>query len=110
MLKDKTIQEDGGDHLKEKGQKKEINKQLILKALTDPEFRKRLEEGSKTKVGLVKIPELRLLELTDVNVREIRLVLAIVNSIDIQIGATADELLCANNDRIPGDFPRELTA
>lgn len=73
-------------------EKRNANRKLILKALTDPEFRKALEENPAAVLGVR--------EFTEVNKREVRLILAAVNGIAAQIAATADELLCA-----PGPGP-----
>jgi hypothetical protein len=56
--------------------------------LTDPKFRKLLTEQPGKALGIEK--------LTDVKKSEVRIVLAIVRSIDRQIASLADELLCAN--------------
>lgn len=62
------------------------NREIILKALTDPKFRKALEEDpAKT---------LNMREFTDVNKQEIRLVLAAVRGINTLISAAADQILC----------------
>ena len=63
------------------------NRDFILKALIDPEFRKALEENPG------KALDMR--ELTEINKREVRLILAAVKGINTQIAAAADELLCA---------------
>ena len=63
-------------------------KELILRALTDPKFRKLL--ASEPAVALEKP------KLTPEKLREIAMVLAIVKGIEAQIEALADELLCAN--------------
>lgn len=60
---------------------------FILKALIDPEFRKALEENPGR--------ALNIRELTEINKREVRLILAAVKGINTQIAAAADELLCA---------------
>ncbi len=64
-----------------------MNRKLILKALIDPEFRKALEEEPAAVVKTRKF--------TEINKREVELVLAMVEGIDAQITRTADELLCA---------------
>jgi hypothetical protein len=66
---------------------REVNRELILKALIDPEFRKALE---KKPAAVVKTRK-----FTEINKREVELVLAMVEGIDAQITRTADELLCA---------------
>ena len=63
------------------------NRDFILKALIDPEFRRALEENPGR--------ALNIQELTEINKREVRLVLAAVRDINTQIAAAADELLCA---------------
>ncbi|MGD2248219.1 MAG: hypothetical protein PVF58_07405 [Candidatus Methanofastidiosia archaeon] len=68
-------------------EKNEKNRELILKALVDPEFRKILE--------VEPLRALELEEITEVNKQEVRLILAAVRGINIQITAAADELLCA---------------
>lgn len=68
-------------------EKREANRELILRALIDPDFRRRLEKNPAAVVGVR--------EFSEVNKREIRLVLAAVKGIAAQIAAAADELLCA---------------
>lgn len=63
-------------------------KTLILQALTDPKFRKLLQENPKEALGAKR--------LTADMKKEIQLVLAAVKGINSQISALADELLCAN--------------
>jgi hypothetical protein len=62
-------------------------RELILKALTDPKFRKLLASSPAEALGLKKI--------TPETAKEIKFILATVKGIDTQIGAMADELLCA---------------
>ena len=62
-------------------------RELIIKALTDPKFRKLLAADPAKALGVKKI--------TTEREKEIKLVLATVKGIDVQIGAMADELLCA---------------
>jgi len=69
-------------------QTKKRNRDLIYKALTDPKFRKMLQEKPAEALGVKTIS----LEKK----REIRFVLASVKSIENQISILADELLCAN--------------
>ena len=64
------------------------NRELIYKALTDPKFRKQLHEEPAKALGVK--------ELTAEKKKEIRLVLAALKGIEVQIGSLADELLCAN--------------
>lgn len=66
---------------------KKKQRELILKALTDPKFRKLLASSPAEALGVKKIT----LEMA----REVKLVLASVKGIDAHIGAMADELLCA---------------
>lgn len=63
-------------------------RELILKALTDPKYRKRLETDPAAAMGLRSVSETQR--------REIALVLAAVRGIDRQIGQMADQLLCNN--------------
>jgi hypothetical protein len=69
-------------------EKKEKNKKLVLQALTNPAFRKKLEKKPEAILG-VKV-------LTNENKREIKMVLAKVKNIESLITHLADELLCAN--------------
>lgn len=69
-------------------EKKEANRKLILKALIDPEFRRMLEEKPAA--------ALNMRDFTEVNKQEIRLILAAVKGISLQIAAAGDELLCAS--------------
>jgi len=63
-------------------------KEFILKALTEPKFRKALVEDPAKALSARRItPEME---------REIALVLAAVKGINAQISALADQLLCAN--------------
>ena len=62
-------------------------RELIIKALTDPKFRKLLATNPAQALGVKKV--------TAETAKEIKLVLATVKGIDVQIGAMADELLCA---------------
>lgn len=64
-----------------------LQRELIIKALTDPKFRKLLATEPAQALGLKKI--------NIQQAKEIKLVLATVKGIDTQIGAMADELLCA---------------
>ncbi len=66
---------------------KKRQKELILKALTDPRFRKLL--GSNPVAALGK-------KVTATQLKEIKIVLAAVKGIEAQISHIADELLCAN--------------
>jgi hypothetical protein len=62
-------------------------RELILKALTEPKFRKLLASSPAEALGVKTI--------TAETSREIRVILATVKGIDAHIGAMADELLCA---------------
>lgn len=74
----------------EKGlpQRREKNANLIMRALTDPQFRKKLEENPTSALGVKR--------LSKDNEREIQSVLAIIKCISAQVAAAADELLCAS--------------
>jgi hypothetical protein len=67
--------------------KKKVNKELVLRALTDREFRKLLATDPEKALGK---------SLTPINKQEIALVLAAVKGIESHIGHLADSLLCAN--------------
>lgn len=67
--------------------KRKINRDLVLRALTDSKFRRQLQENPAEVLG--KRP-------SEVNARELQLVLAAVKGIEAQIRGLADELLCAN--------------
>lgn len=69
------------------GRKRKTNRQLIMRALTEPDFRKLLVSSPEQALGK---------ELAAENRAEIRFVLAAVKAIEAQIAALADELLCAN--------------
>lgn len=62
------------------------NRDLILRALTDRKFRKLLEESPQQAIGIAR--------MTDVNKREVSLVLATVRGLEAQIKSVGDELLC----------------
>lgn len=68
-------------------EKREINRKLVLRALTDPKFRELLATEPEKALGI---------EVTDLNRDEIRFILATVNGVEYQISSLADELLCAN--------------
>jgi hypothetical protein len=61
---------------------------LILRALTDPGFRKMLATDPAQALGKKRI--------TVTMKKEIGMILAVAKGIDAQIAAIADELLCAN--------------
>jgi hypothetical protein len=71
-----------------KASSKKINREMVIKALTDPKFRRALTADPAAALGKKR--------LTEVQMKEVRLVLAAVKGIDKQIGSLADELLCAN--------------
>jgi len=62
-------------------------KELILRALTDPAFRKLLATDPKQALGKRITPAVE---------KEVSLILTMVKSIDTQIAGLADHLLCAN--------------
>ena len=64
-----------------------VNKQLVIRALTNPEFRRMLSVDPQKALGVA--------ELSDARRKEISFVLATVKTIDFQIESLADELLCA---------------
>lgn len=67
---------------------KKRQKDLILRALTDPKFRKQLAAEPEKALGIGKLkPEM---------LKDVKMVLAAVKGIDAHIAAIADELLCAN--------------
>jgi hypothetical protein len=61
-------------------------KELILRALTDPKFRRQLGAEPEEALGI---------QLDELNRKEIAMVLAAVKGIEAQIAALADQLLCA---------------
>ncbi len=67
--------------------KKKVNKELVLKALTNREFRKLLAADPEKAMGK---------PLTPVNKQEIAIVLATVKGIESHINHLADSLLCNN--------------
>ena len=75
---------------KKPASRKGVNKKLILKALTEPNFRKLLKENPKKALGIH--------EITVGQEREINLILSMVKGIDSQIASVADNLLCVNGD------------
>lgn len=72
---------------KASSKKKRLNRELVLRALTDPQFRKLLQANPSKAIGKA---------VTSVRQREIDLVLATVKGIEAHIRLVADELLCAN--------------
>jgi hypothetical protein len=73
--------------LEPSAKKKKQNRELLVRALTDPKFRQLLQRDPKQVLG--KAP-------TAVNQREIDLLLATVRAIESHIRNVADELLCLN--------------
>jgi hypothetical protein len=67
---------------------RKTNRKLVVQALTDPKFRKQLKADPAKALGVKKLSEIQL--------KEVDLVLAMVRGIDRQIANLADELLCAN--------------
>lgn len=72
----------------ESSEKKTRNRELIIRALTDPGFREMLTESPER--------ALRLEEISDLNQAELRFIQASIRAIECQVNALADELLCAN--------------
>jgi hypothetical protein len=72
---------------KKSSQFKKKQKELILKALTDPAFRKSLTMEPERALNKKLSPE---------KITEIKMILAVVKGIEDQISHLADELLCAN--------------
>lgn len=66
---------------------KKTRRQLILKALTDPKFRKQLDSDPLAALGRKR--------LSDVQRKEIAMILATVKGIESQVNIMADNLLCA---------------
>jgi hypothetical protein len=66
-------------------QKQKGNREMILRALTDRKYRKLLEDTPERALGV---------KVTDVQQREISLVLATVRGLEAQIKSVGDELLC----------------
>ena len=64
-----------------------LQREFIVKALTDPKFRMLLATEPAQALGVKRINVQQA--------KEVRLILATVKGIDAQIGAMADELLCA---------------
>lgn len=70
-----------------KKSKTEVNKELIIKVLTNVEFRNLMETNPASALG-VKV-------LTKENQREVQKILTTVKMITARINEAADELLCA---------------
>ncbi len=76
------------EEFKGKRDKVRANRDLIYKALLDPEFRKKLTENPAAAMGVRELsPEKKI---------EIKMVIATVESIRDHIRRIGDELLCAN--------------
>lgn len=69
--------------------KRRKNKKMIYRALTDPPFRKQLQEDPARALGVR--------ELSKEKMKEVAFVLAAVKGIEAQIASVADVLLCAND-------------
>jgi hypothetical protein len=65
-----------------------VNKKLVLRALTEPKFRKMLREAPQEVLNMGEIKG---------GQSEIDLLLAVLNGIDTQIIALSDRLLCTNS-------------
>jgi hypothetical protein len=65
-----------------------VNRKMVIQALTDPKFRRLLKADPSAALGKKK--------LSDIQQKEVNLVLAAVKGIEQQIHSLADELLCAN--------------
>lgn len=63
-----------------------VNKELILKSITDPRFRKELESNPEKALGVK--------QLSDIQKRELDLVVASIKGIETQMDHIADRLLC----------------
>jgi hypothetical protein len=61
------------------------NRDMILRALTDRKYRKLLEEKPEEALGA---------RVSDIQQREVSLVLATIRGLEAQIKAVGDELLC----------------
>ena len=69
------------------GKKKKLNREFVLRALTDPKFRKLLQANPSKAIGKTA---------TGIHQREVDLLLATVKGIENHIQLVADELLCLN--------------
>ncbi len=76
------------DEFRGKRDKARANRELIYRALVDPQFRKQLEEEPAAAMGIK--------ELTPEKKAEVRMVVATVKSIRDHIRNIGDALLCAN--------------
>jgi len=66
---------------------RKANRQMVLRALTDPKFRKLLSTQPHKALGKTS--------LTAIQKKEVELVLAAIKGIESQMAVIADELLCA---------------
>jgi triosephosphate isomerase len=66
---------------------KKRQKELVLKALTNPAFKRMLTKEPQKALGK---------KITATMQKEIAMLLAVIKGIESQISAIADELLCAN--------------
>ena len=76
----------------ESNEKRAKNRDLIIRALTDPGFREMLNDQLLNE----KLGALGLKEISELNQTELRFIQAAVSGIECQVGALADQLLCAN--------------
>ena len=72
---------------KEQRARRKANREMVYRALTDPKFRQLLETNPREALNKPK--------LTEVQKREVDLVLASVKGIQSQMNNMADKLLCA---------------
>jgi len=86
-LKKKPVQRPAKLPVKRKPSSAKVNKEMVLKALTDPAFRRLLKTDPSKALGK---------RVSKVRQREIELVLAVLKGIDGQLKSLADTLLCAN--------------
>jgi hypothetical protein len=68
--------------------KREKNKNMLMKALTDPKFRELLKSSPQKALGLKTI--------TDKNKQEIAKITQLVSKFESDLASLADQLLCAN--------------
>lgn len=66
---------------------KKKNKELILKALSDPKFRKLLVTDPAKALGKER--------LTELQEKEVEIIVAAVKGVESQINLISDKLLCA---------------
>lgn len=72
---------------KEKRVAQRANRELVLKALTNPKFRKQLAKDPTAALKKEK--------LSKVQIKEVELVLEVVKGVEAQMNGMADKLLCA---------------